>query len=326
MLVRGAMGTRSTGFLACLALVTVFPLVLMAVVYEARIAVPGIFTLFLIAGPFHVATTSVFFFDREFRPVLRDSAARCLWSPLWLPVLIVAVGVTGKAVVGAWALWLLFMVHNIWLFYHYQRQNYGLLSFVSKSFELGRLPEQLSKALNVAAIGALLGMAGKPSFLPGGEELISSPVFQFVGRVGVCVFLVSVVMMTLAMVHEPQLRSNVWLVGGLVLDVAFFLPVFVYDNPLMAVLPIAIAHGAQYVLMMSVLTGRSQRGWVAFLTMCVLGLVIGQTLDDMRAWPLILVNLGIVQSHFLIDAKVWRLREPMQREIITRRFDFLLAR
>jgi hypothetical protein len=92
-----------------------------------------------------------------------------------------------------------------------------------------------------------------------------------------------------------------------------------------AFLPYAIAHGAQYILMMSILSGRSRRGWVAFLTMCALGAGIGLAIDSMKAWPVIFVYMGLVQVHFLIDAKVWRLREPKQRAIMGNRFDFLLA-
>jgi len=92
-----------------------------------------------------------------------------------------------------------------------------------------------------------------------------------------------------------------------------------------AFVPIAIAHGAQYIFMMSVLSGRSRRGWLAFGTMCVLGVTLGGVLNSMGAWPLILVVSGVTQVHFLLDAKVWRLSEPRQRAILADRFDFLFA-
>jgi hypothetical protein len=59
--------------------------------------------------------------------------------------------------------------------------------------------------------------------------------------------------------------------------------------------------------------------------MCGLGAVIGLGIDSMKAWPLIFVYMGIVEVHFMVDAKVWRLREPQQRAIMNDRFDFLLA-
>jgi len=47
--------------------------------------------------------------------------------------------------------------------------------------------------------------------------------------------------------------------------------------------------------------------------------------DPAKAWPAILAYMGLVEVHFLVDAKVWRLREPRQRAIMNDRFDFLLA-
>jgi hypothetical protein len=317
--------TRSSGFLLCLALVTLLSLVGISYVLETEVRVPGIATVFLVTGAFHVATTSIFFFDRDFRPVLRDNAARGL-SPLWLPVLILAIGLAGKALFGLWALFLILLVHNTWLFFHYQRQNYGLLSFISKNFGLGRLPAEANRALNLAAMGAVISLFGRVGFLPGGDELLSPQAFELVWRIGLCVFLVSVVMMVRVLIRERQLRSNAWLFAGLVLGIAFFLPAFLFVNPIAGFLPIAVAHGAQYVLMMSVLTGRSERGLLAFGTMCVLGYGIAKGLENLQdSWPLLLLAIGLVQSHFVIDGKVWRLREPMQREIIGQRFDFLLA-
>ena len=59
--------------------------------------------------------------------------------------------------------------------------------------------------------------------------------------------------------------------------------------------------------------------------MCAVGVVAGLGLDAMKGWPVILVATGLTQVHFLVDAKVWRLREKRQRAIMNDRFDFLLA-
>jgi len=78
-------------------------------------------------------------------------------------------------------------------------------------------------------------------------------------------------------------------------------------------------------LMMSVVSGRSSRGWLGLLTMCAVGATVGLVINSMTTWPAILLATGIVEVHFLIDAKVWRLREQRQRKIMNDRFDFLLA-
>jgi hypothetical protein len=45
-------------------------------------------------------------------------------------------------------------------FYHYQRQNFGLISFASTNVGAGRLPPQVSTALNLAALGGYVSMLG----------------------------------------------------------------------------------------------------------------------------------------------------------------------
>jgi hypothetical protein len=35
------------------------------------------------------------------------------------------------------------------------------------------------------------------------------------------------------------------------------------------------------------------------------------------------IYTGLVMGHFMIDAKFWRMREPMQRGLIRKRFAFL---
>ena len=323
--------TRSRGFLIALASITLIPLIgmplsFMIADYMRTGLFPGSLALLAITGPMHVAATSFFYFDHEFRSVMRESAMRCLWSPIWLPLLILGIGVSLAAVVGGWAFLLVFSFHNTWLFYHYQRQNFGLLSFISTNFGCGRLPPQVNTALNLAALGAIISMLGTPGFCPNAESLVSAQTFLIMWSAGLAVYVLSAGMMIWLLVREPNLRGNAWLFGGLILGIVFFLPAFLFRTPAVAFLPYAVAHGAQYILMMSVLTGRSSRGWIAFLTMCGLGATIGLTIDSMRAWPAILAYIGIVEVHFLIDAKVWRLREPQQRAIMNRRFDFLLAR
>ena len=67
-------------------------------------------------------------------------------------------------------------------------------------------------------------------------------------------------------------------------------------------------------------------GSFAVIVMAVLGGAIGFGLYSLPALPALLAATGVVQVHFLLDAKVWRLSDPRQRAIMNRRFDFLLAR
>jgi hypothetical protein len=314
-------------FLVTLTLATLVPLVGVPLYFLiGRGAFPGSLTVLAITGPMHVAATSFFYTDRDFRPVIHGSRIRCLWSIVWLPSAILLLGLFSGAIGGRpWGYLVVFSFHNAWLFYHYQRQNFGLISFVSTHVGAGRLPSQVNSALNLAAFGGYLSMLGVPGFLLNAEGLVSAHASLVLWSVGAVVYLLSLLLMIRTLYREPRLRGNALLLGGLVVGLGFFLPSIVSRSLATAFLPYAIAHGAQYILMMSIVSGRSSRGWVALLTMCGLGVVIGLGIDSMKAWPLIFVYMGLVQVHFMLDAKVWRLREPQQRAIMNDRFDFVLA-
>ncbi len=71
---------RSRWFLAALALVTLVPLVGLPLwLSSGRGGFPGLLTVLAITGPMHVAATSFFYTDRDFRPVLRESPWRCVF-------------------------------------------------------------------------------------------------------------------------------------------------------------------------------------------------------------------------------------------------------
>ena len=104
--------------------------------------------------------------------MIGESRLSCLWSLGWLPLLLSTLGLAGAVAIGSWAYLLIFSFHNIWLFYHYQRQNFGLASFVSTHVGCGRLPGRVNMALNVAALGAIISLLGTPSFFTPTQGLV----------------------------------------------------------------------------------------------------------------------------------------------------------
>ncbi len=321
---------RSRGFLIALALITLVPLVgvpLALAVANARGTglIPGSLALVAITGPMHVAATGFFYFDGDFRPVIGESRLRCLWSLGLLPVAIAVLGISAAALIGPWGYLFIFSFHNIWLFYHYQRQNFGLVSFISTHVGCGRLPARVNMALNVAALGGIVSLLGTPGFYPNTAGLMTADTYVALRTVGTIVYVLSLFLMIGVFRSEPRLRESRLLTAALVLGIAFFLPTVMFQSAAMAFLPPAMAHGAQYILMMSVVSGRSSRGWLGLLTMCTVGVAVGLVINSMLAWPAILLATGLVEVHFLVDAKVWRLREQRQRAIMNDRFDFLLA-
>jgi len=248
--------SRSRSFLVLLALITLIPLVgvPLALISAGSFGggLPGGVALLVITGPMHVAATSFFYFDRAFWPVMRESPLRCVWSPAWLPIGLLGLGVAGMALIGPLARLLIFVFHNVWLFYHYQRQNFGLISFVSTSVGGGRLPPRVNTTLNTAALGGIVAMLGTPGFYPYADGLMGPHAYFALRIVGTAVYAASVLMMIATFWREPRLRASAWLTGALVVGMAFFLPAVAFRTSALAFLPYAIAHGAQYILMMTV--------------------------------------------------------------------------
>jgi hypothetical protein len=90
--------------------------------------------------------------------------------------------------------------------------------------------------------------------------------------------------------------------------------------------PYAMAHGAQYLIIMGVSAGRSPQGLaglVLFMAIAYgLGLVAFLTTSSV---PWAAAYTGIVMWHFLVDARLWRLRDANVGAIVKRRFDFVFA-
>lgn len=322
-----AAANASRRFFVLLGLVTLLPLIGIPLYWGLGTGMfPGSLAVLAITGPMHVAASSFFYADREFWPVLRESPLRCFWSLAWAPLGTLAAGLLIAAAIGQpWAQTIVIALQSLWLFYHYQRQNFGLISFVSTSVGCGRVPPRVDTALNVAAVGAWISVIGVKGFCYH-EQLLPIPIPLILWRSGTLVYIAAALLLTWTVYREPRLRQSAWLTGALVVGFAFFLPVFLFRNLQLAFVPYAAAHGAQYIMMMSVLSGRSRRGWAALFTMCALAVTVGYAIDFSRSWPIVLALTGFVPVHFLLDAKVWRLREPRQRAIMNDRFDFLLAR
>jgi drug/metabolite transporter superfamily protein YnfA len=104
----------------------------------------------------------------------------------------------------------------------------------------------------------------------------------------------------------------------------FFLPTLVSTNELVGFWSYAIAHGAQYLIFMVVLSGNRKRGTVGLSVFALVFAAMLVAFEHLnRSGAGLAAYTGIVMSHFLIDAKIWRLREPLQRNLIHQRFAFL---
>ncbi|MBF9070499.1 hypothetical protein [Streptacidiphilus fuscans] len=116
----------------------------------------------------------------------------------------------------------------------------------------------------------------------------------------------------------------------------FFLPVFLFDSPYAAVAGLTVAHGFQYLVMMSLVAGGGAAGriprWTALALLLNIALLLGVVLNlashlhggGPAERALYGAYLGAVMAHFVVDAGLWRLRDEFPRAFLRERLPYLL--
>lgn len=115
----------------------------------------------------------------------------------------------------------------------------------------------------------------------------------------------------------------------------FSVPVFVFASPYAAVGGMTIAHGMQYLLLVSLVAagspgeaGRALRLAVLCNVALIGGAVLAVTSHLHSGGPgvrlLFGAYLGAVMAHFVVDAGLWRLRDPFPRAFLARRVPYLM--
>ncbi|MGA9725247.1 MAG: hypothetical protein WBQ86_22520, partial [Candidatus Binatus sp.] len=142
----------------------------------------------------------------------------------------------------------------------------------------------------------------------------------------VALFLASTVLLLKVLLTTPRLRADLPTLIYTVLGWTFFLPTLVSTNDLVGYWSYAIAHGAQYLIFMIVLSGNRKHGTTVLSLFLFLFAVMLLAFDHLnRSGAGMAAYTGLVMGHFLIDAKIWRLREPIQRSLISQRFAFIFS-
>jgi hypothetical protein len=115
----------------------------------------------------------------------------------------------------------------------------------------------------------------------------------------------------------------------------FFGPVFIFHSPYAAVAGMTIEHGLQYLLLVGLVAAARSRGkrrvvgLALLLNLGLLGGLLLSAASHLHNAPAIGravfgAYLGVVMTHFVIDAGIWRLREPFPRAFMTSRLPFLV--
>ena len=294
--------------------------------------------MLLYVGGVHVATTLLLYMDKTFAPLVSENKVRYVYLPLALVLASGFVFSVGAPVVQVST----YLVFWAWQAHHYGRQNIGVYSFAAMAG--GWRPHPLERrALELAAA---CGIGGTFKVLA--KDLAPSvihPLFDALYRLSAVAFLG--VLAFSVYVYVKRRADFSWSRSAFFFTlVCFFLPMFLSDNVDVAFFSYAIAHGAQYLAFMAVISldlgardGRRGVSWrmvgvAAFLVS--LGL-IGYRAADVRAFapiagtPMLThvidflagIGLGTTIAHFVIDAGAWKLSQSSAKRYVTQRFGFL---
>jgi hypothetical protein len=280
------------------------------------------------AGPGHVGSSVWFYFDPAYRPLMNRNKLRFYLSIIAVPILALAFAFVLFRLLGNGAFFIVVLGYTSWLFYHYQRQNFGLTALAGTSVGFGPMPKHLNTVLVMASIAGVFGVLGLANMYPNFVDwntLVGPALRPWCRDIGIALYALSAAGFIYILATDKRILANPRVLGCALASEIFFLPALIFNDPLAAVVGFASAHGAQYLLMMSVTAERSKLGWWA-LGVVALGAVIWWKLSALMAVSgyLFMIVIGITMVHFLIDAKLWRLREPEQRAIVRERFSFLM--
>jgi hypothetical protein len=289
----------------------------------------GLGWLLFVGSSVHVAGTGWLYTLDDVRSHALAHKVRYVWAPVGL---VVGAAAAAAAVPPAGFAWLL-APYFAWQFVHFQKQNLGMAALAASSRGLTGLQPPERRALAVAGWAGVAGLAARPGLL----QLRIDPGLGAGFPVAVAVFAGAVILGAAMLARRSRRDRPVGFCVVYLTSLCFSLPVFVFRSPYAAIAGMTIAHGLQYLLLVGLVAAGGQRGKGRLLRLAALGnvaLIGGGALNlashlhggDAVARCVFGAYLGVVMAHFVIDAGLWRLRDPFPRQFLSSRVPYLFAR
>jgi len=281
----------------------------------------------------HVASTAWLARFPELRTMTRHRPIRLLVIPASL---IVGVCVAAYLVSSSGRPWLL-LGFFVWQFDHFQKQNLGLAAMSARAYGvpvLGRVERRTFLLTGASGIAALVAHPALLDLHPGYRV---AWMFPIAGALWIGSALIGLGAMT----RRPRTDRPTALLLCYASGLLFFGPVFIFRSPYEAVAPLVIAHGVQYLWLLGTMAadrspsepsvgfGQRTRALAALGCLVLAGGLILSLLSALHAARsdglklLYGLYLGIVMTHFVVDATLWRGRDTWSRRFLTTRIPFL---
>jgi len=285
----------------------------------------------------HVAATGWLFTVPAVRAYGKEHLVRCLWAPF---VLVVIAAAAAAAISPAWFRWLLLPYFG-WQLFHYQKQNIGMTALAASAGRVRGLRPAERWPLLVAGWSGTAALIVRPALLgirlgPTGPDLRA--IAELVFLLAAVTFVVSVAAGIAAFARRPRVQRPAGFCAAYLACLLFFAPAFVFGSPYAAVGGLTIAHGLQYLLLITLIAGGAQASSsplskvVRLALLANIAFIGGAALSAAShlhnagpAGRLIFGGyLGIVMAHFVIDAGLWRMRDPRARTFLTTHLPYLV--
>ncbi|MCP4194825.1 MAG: hypothetical protein GY768_29840 [Planctomycetaceae bacterium] len=277
-------------------------------------------------GVGHVGSTFCVYADKEIRQVIRPMKVRFYVLPL------VALTATGVALIWGSSfrvtqglIAVLFIIHLLWLHFHYQKQNYGLVAFVAAGTG-SRVPKNLSPILLLPALAGCLAIMSPFVGDATENESLMAPYEAGLGTAARAIYLVGAAVVV-GVIYKHRAIFSIPRIGVMTAAAfLFFLPAITLKDSDFAFWSYALAHGFQYLLMVFMVAGGATFSPLiigAFLVSVAGGGYLLHSLVGNQA--LFICGILLTWIHFVLDAKLWRMSEPEIRQLLRQRFGFLFS-
>ncbi len=292
-----------------------------------EVPVRSLTLLLFLGSSVHVATTGYLFTEADIRAHSAGHRIRYVWMPLLLIVSAATLASLLSVRDLAWSL----LPYFAWQFFHFHKQNIGMVALAARSTTRRGLSASERWTISVASLFGIAGLLAHPGLL---QLSVVTPFSRFFGFafLGFACAAVSGIALLLVRVRREQ---SAGFVATYLMALFFFAPVFVFRSPYAAVGGMTIGHGFQYLVLVGlVAAGRSRGrnrafGPVLLFNLALFGGILLSTASHLHNAPalgraMFGAYLGVTMAHFVIDAGIWRLRDPFSRAFLASRVPFLV--
>ena len=278
-----------------------------------------------VGGTGHVGASLYFLISDDFQKHRRTRMNTYWFLPLLIVLATALLMTYGGSTVQAHVI----LGYFVWQTWHYQRQNFGLLSMTGVATKSGPVHEWERLAIDLGVMAGILGLFSKMNIAEGTFLQLYAQDLYTAGSLIICF---NILIVTYTIAKDPKYSAHPIRAIFFVLGAFFYLPTFIFESAQAAVMSYALAHGWQYMVFMMYVAqrpGRQIKHQVLTLFGCfIAGGIVLSMMGDQSLWgpyamPIFGVYLGFVMWHFVTDADIWRLREPFQRQYMNSAFPFL---